>query len=315
METCAPLLLAPEFRERVWGGCRLSHGEARIGEMWLAHNNSRILNGQFAGLTLGEITRAAAPSFFGSRLFHPDSAGFPLLVKILDTSDWLSVQVHPDEALARRLEGENAHGKTEAWHVLDAAPGARVIVGLQPATCAESLREAAGNARLLDLLHFESFRTGDTMLVPAGTVHALGPGYLIYEIQQMSDVTYRLYDWCRPQAVGRELHLDRGLAAIEIGATPQLRSRSSPEADSCQTLTSCAWFALQRVRAVRRPAWMSGAGKSFHLITAAAGEIALRGLHWRLTLTSHQTAFVPASVAEYTIRTAVGASALVASLP
>ncbi|HEY8338908.1 MAG TPA: type I phosphomannose isomerase catalytic subunit [Egibacteraceae bacterium] len=218
----APLRLRPVFKERPWGGRRLAERfgydlpEGRIGECWgiSAHPNgpSTVVSGEHAGRTLPEVWEAD-PAFFG----HPDDEEFPLLVKLLDAREWLSVQVHPDDAQAARLEGE-PRGKTECWYVVAAEPGAQLVIGHRAAD-REQLAACIDAGAWDDLLLRREVAAGDFVHVPSGTIHALGPGVLVCEVQQSSDTTYRVYDWDRVDAQGRrrELHLDK---AKEVATVP-----------------------------------------------------------------------------------------------
>jgi mannose-6-phosphate isomerase len=208
-----PLLLQPEFHERVWGTRDLSPFYARevtgnpIGEAWLTADLCKVANGEFAGRALGYMCRRFEARLLGDMV--EDLSRFPLLIKFLFPQDKLSVQVHPDEAAAR-LAGQ-PNGKNECWYVLRAQPGARIGLGLKPGTSKADVEQAIRDARMEQLLNWIEVRAGDMYYVDAGTIHAIGPGSVIVETQQNSDTTYRLYDYGRP----RELHVDAGLRAAK----------------------------------------------------------------------------------------------------
>lgn len=224
-----PLLLRPHLAERVWGGSRLGPG---IGEAWdlsvHPHGPSVIANGALAGRSLADVDPAA----FGGPI--------RLLAKRLDCAQDLSVQVHP-------RAGDQ---KTEAWVVLDAAPGAGVYCGFERAVSREEVRRAAGDGTLPDLLHFRPTPAGDTVFVRSGVVHAIGGGLFLFEIQQSADTTYRLYDWGR----GRDLHLDEALDQAELGpCAPTAPGRHLLECEhffvdraeaACELDPGGAWVAL-----------------------------------------------------------------------
>ena len=192
-----------------------------------------------------------------------DAAGAaPLLVKFLFTSEKLSVQVHPDDAFAREHEA-GSRGKTEMWHVLRADPGARVAVGFRRPLSPARLREVALSGEIEDLLQWIEVHPGDTVFVPAGTVHAIGGGLALCEIQQHSDVTYRLYDYGRP----RELHLDRGVAVADCGCHPGLQPRAGA------VLAACDHFHVERHEIAGRHA-VSGARAELLVFLAGSGAIA-----------------------------------------
>lgn len=213
MSDLYPLLLKPEFVERIWGTRDLSPlygpapGEAAIGEVWLTGDQCQVANGALAGMTLGELCRRFGRDLVGETA--PEAGRFPLLVKFLFPHDKLSVQVHPDDATARRAG--LPCGKTECWYVLKAEPGAKIGLGLKPGTTREQFAQAIEEVRAEQLLNWIDVRAGEMFYVDAGTVHAIGPGSILLETQQNSDTTYRLYDYGRP----RELHVKQGLAALK----------------------------------------------------------------------------------------------------
>jgi mannose-6-phosphate isomerase len=236
--------LSTRALEKLWGSTRLSpwfpDSPRKIGEVWFER-----------------------------------AGGLPLLVKFLFTTEKLSVQVHPNDEYARRHE--NSLGKTEMWHILAAEPGAQIAAGFRERVSAGKLREAAVSGEIMDLLAWHDARPGDTFFIPAGTVHAIGEGLVLCEIQQHSDITYRLYDYGRP----RELHLDRGLEVSHLG--PCAARQEAREG----TLVSCDYFTTEKIRidgtlhhtppADRPELWIvvEGAGK-------IAGEHTRAGEAWHI---------------------------------
>ncbi|WP_047390429.1 type I phosphomannose isomerase catalytic subunit [Exiguobacterium sp. ZWU0009] len=226
------LKLEPIFQERIWGSQRLKeefdyeipHGT--IGECWgiSAHQNGEntINNGPYSGHTLSELWANYRQELFGD--FTHET--FPLLVKILDATDDLSVQVHPNDEQAYSLEGER-FGKTECWYVLDAAPGSELILGHTAQTKAE-LEVAVANEKWSDLLKRQPVKKGDFVFVESGTIHAIGKGIMILETQQSCDTTYRVYDFDRTDDKGnkRELHLEKALAVTTVPDIPVLAQPS-----------------------------------------------------------------------------------------
>lgn len=213
METLPPFRLAPYFRTRPWGFHDLNpwydfrtQGEP-IGEVWLTGEMCTADTGPLSGLTLSDITRQRRSTLLGIGVQEKD---FPLLVKLLFPKEKLSVQVHPDDALAQHY-GE-PRGKTECWYALDARPGAQVALGIRPGATVEQVKAAVQDNSLESLLEMVPVRKGDMILVAAGTVHAMGPGVVILETQQTSDLTYRMYDY----GSARELHLDKSFAAMRL---------------------------------------------------------------------------------------------------
>jgi mannose-6-phosphate isomerase len=206
-----PFRVAPFFRTRIWGFEDLSPwfdfkatGEP-IGEVWLTGDQCVAETGEFAGRSLNDIVRAQGASLVGKEHI---GESFPLLVKVLFPKEKLSVQVHPDDAMAQKY-GE-PRGKTECWYALDAEPGAKVALGIQPGSGPEKVRAAIENSTLENLLAWLPVEKQDMIYVDAGTVHAIAPGMVLLETQQNSDLTYRMYDYGRP----RDLHVDLSMEAM-----------------------------------------------------------------------------------------------------
>jgi len=208
-----PLLMSPAFDPRPWGTLDLApiypnhKFNEKIGEAWLTGDNCVVSNGPLAKRTLSELSKEFGLELVGTAA--PDPHRFPLLLKFLFPADKLSVQVHPDDATARRF-GE-PWGKTECWYVAHARPGAQVALGLKPGVTREQLEQAIQESRAESLLNWINVYQGEMIYVAGGTVHTLGPGSVLVETQQQSDTTYRLYDYGRP----RPLHLEQGLASVK----------------------------------------------------------------------------------------------------
>lgn len=214
MAKLGPFRLRPWFRTRIWGVRDLSPwydypvGDEPIGEVWLSGDDCVVDNGPLAGLKFSQVFEQFREPLLGADA--ADAERFPLLMKVLFPREKLSVQVHPNDALAR-AEGE-PHGKTECWYALQAEPGAAVALGFRPGVTQAEARDAIHTGTLEALLQWVPVRQSDMIFVDAGTVHAIGPGLVLLEIQQNSDMTYRLYDYGRP----RELHLEKGFAAMRL---------------------------------------------------------------------------------------------------
>ncbi len=215
-----PLLLEPRPVARVWGGRRLEREfgrklpEGPVGESWELYGGLPILNGRWSGKVLDDVVREMGRELVGKAV--DPSAGFPLLFKWLDCNSWLSVQVHPDDTLARSLTGNpKARGKTECWYFYRCDEDAVYIHGFKAGIDLPAVRQA-GSKAIIEALHRRKAVEGVFCLTEAGTVHALGPGLMLYEIQQSSDLTYRLYDWDRVGLDGnkRPLHIEESWEAI-----------------------------------------------------------------------------------------------------
>lgn len=249
-----PLLFNLVLLEKVWGGHSIHEwkfGEPSnesIGESWEIHTKNVIANGQFAGKTLQEVIDAYPLEMTGRK----ESIEFPLLVKILDAREWLSVQVHPDDALAMELEGE-PRGKTECWLILSADEHAKIQYDLKKGSTIQEYADSIENGKPIEQLEFLDVKSGDVIFVPAGTVHAIGPGIMLYELQQTSDTTYRLYDWDRPGLDGkpRELHIDKGLKCSRPGAGifpyHQHPIHTDAHGNTSQCLVNEQYFKLEKI--------------------------------------------------------------------
>ena len=294
-----PLKLQSAMHVKVWGGRRLATLLRKplptaqpYGESWELHDSALAANGGHRGKSLLELTRQYGADLIGAG--NDPAKGMPLLAKFIDAAEWLSVQTHPNDAQAKALEGE-PRGKTEAWFVLHADPGARLVIGLRTGTTRYELTAAIQSNRLDALLVFAEVSRGDVLYIPANTVHALGPGILIYEIQQSSDTTYRLYDWGRPGLDGRprELHLDKGVAVANLDALPAIRR---PRGD---LLVEGDYFRTWRHRLDNSALRLSTEGR-FQALTCIEGELRVSA-HGHdadsITLGIGETGLIPACIA------------------
>jgi mannose-6-phosphate isomerase len=254
-----PLRFRPLFKTALWGGSALrplfgaAPSPEPTGEAWVLSDQgadgSVVADGPLAGTTLRDLMRARPRDLLGEA--EAPGGRFPLLLKFLDARLPLSVQVHPDDELARVLEPGEARGKTEAWVILRADPGSRLFAGLRPGVGAEAFQAALTGGTLPDVLHSYAPRPGDCVFLEAGTVHAIGAGLLLFEVQQTSDVTYRLHDWGRVDAKTgkpRDLHVAQALQCTnyERGPCDAVEPRSAE--DGCEALVSCRYFTLARRR-------------------------------------------------------------------
>jgi mannose-6-phosphate isomerase len=282
-----PFQLSVSLHPRVWGGQRLRHSpDNPIGEAWLIHEHNLIQDGEFAGQTLEALTREQ-----GAALLGQAAQRFPLLIKILDCADWLSIQVHPNDAQALQLEGAGQLGKTEAWHLLEVQNGAELICGVKDGITTAQLENAIRTGQVRDVAQYQNVQTGETVMMQAGTMHALGPGMLLYEVQQTSDITYRVFDWDRPASTGRALHIEQSVAV-----TTTNRASITPCLES-GVLTACQYFVLEKINAntSRQPEG------SFHAITVTSGTARLEssGRVWHLG--RFDSVIVPASSGLYSL--------------
>ena len=279
-----PFTVRPRLDPKPWGGTRLAaYGFERpvdatepLGEVLVTANQSVIADGPWTGLSLGELT-ARFPDEVAGPLGRSVTNGrvvFPLLVKLIDAAQDLSIQVHPDDEQAAAA---GSNGKTEAWAILDAPAGLQLYLGLDTPDAAGFVAAAevgdGGSARFLRRL---PARPGEAVMIPAGTVHALGAGVLVYEVQQPSEITYRLDDWGRVGADGRprERHLDAGARAIRPGLRPALTSGASWSSGPGERvlLAACRYFALERINLQGEERIVATASGSPQVLTVLAGE-------------------------------------------
>jgi mannose-6-phosphate isomerase len=279
MKTPYPLRFEPIFKTAIWGGTRLrpylGHAPSTeaTGEAWMLSdvdgNLSRVANGPLAGRTLRELLAEDAQGVLGNARLS--NGRFPLLLKFLDAKTELSVQVHPtDEQAAAKQPGQL--GKTEAWVVLDANPATSLLyAGFRPGETAESFRTAMSNGTAPETLHRFTPKVGDCIFLEAGTVHAIGKDLMLFEVQQTSDITYRLYDWDRVDAKTgkpRELHIDDGLACTNFALGPCDPVTPTTDGDR-HRLVSCRYFSLHhRLTAKRFSVGGSGKCKIFAVLHA-----------------------------------------------
>lgn len=299
-----PLLLEPAVHVKVWGGRQLETVMGKslptdepYGEAWELHDSVTVANGPYAGRTIGELIAVMGHALIGQA--HDPVEGMPLLAKLIDASAWLSVQVHPNDVQARELEGD-PRGKTEAWIILATEPDARLVVGLKPGTSREAVAAAIRENTLEDLLVYATVQPGDVLYMPANTVHALGPGILLYEIQQSSNITYRLYDWGRMGLDGkpRELHIQKGVQVSNLETLPEI---THPDPKGATTvLVSGEYFETVLHQLDDHVVVLETSGR-FHALTCIEGAVMAEASRVQVPLQSGQTVLVPADVPRFTL--------------
>ncbi len=310
------LQVVPEYHHRVWGGQQLKPDiQKPYGEAWLVFEGNKIKSGTYAGQRLEEVARTLGVDLLGARALERTGTRFPLLIKILDCADWLSIQVHPNDEQAIKLEGAGQFGKTEAWHVLDAKMGAELIAGVKPGTDTAMLEQAIRDGSILSVSQKHLVETGATVMMPAGTMHALGPGFLIYEVQQTSDTTYRVWDWARPASAGRALHLEQSVAVTNPNLTGQINHNVMRALNAVETRVSCEYFELEEIHGSDMNLVSNTEHSSFHAITVTTGRAEVVLKEARVTLGKFETVIVPANAGEYRIEPLEPFMALRSSVP
>ena len=316
-----PLRLKPTFQSYIWGGRNLATRLAKPipeegvwAESWEvvdhADHDSVIINGPLAGQTLGAQMRSHRSWLVGDA---PSISGrFPLLLKYLDCQRVLSVQVHPNDKYAQAMQTPDL-GKTEAWYIIDAQPGSILYAGLKPGVDRAMLTEAIASGRTAECLHQITPKAGDCVFIPAGTVHALGAGLIVAEIQQASNTTFRLYDWDR----GRELHVAQSLETIDFSSGPRQCQTPQQVEPGRERLISCDKFCFDRISGVSQ-ATIGGDGR-FYILTVPQGEALVEADSdigdqvYRLS--TGDSLLLPARLGSVKITFAEGTTLLTASLP
>ncbi|MCR9202406.1 MAG: class I mannose-6-phosphate isomerase [Planctomycetaceae bacterium] len=300
-----PLVFEPLLKRIRWGGRLLGEvldkpigAESDYAESWeiadQPNDQTVVATGKFAGQTLHEVLQAVPEQLLG-RQTHLTQ--FPLLIKFLDANDWLSLQVHPDDSQALAY-AENGRGKTEAWIILHAEPDSQICAGLKPGTDRSEFEAALSEGRVEQTLNMIPARAGDCVFVPARTVHALGPGILLAEIQQQSNITFRLHDWGRMGADGqpRELHIEQSLQCIDFEAGPVAPVSAVELSDGThhfEELVRCDYFVIRRHQAIDE--FSLALNDRFRILMVMEGRAVIRTSGGQVTLGKGRTTLIPAA--------------------
>lgn len=304
-----PLLFEPIFKERIWGGTKLkevlnkSFNGQQIGESWelstVENDISVVANGDFKGLNLNQLIEKYPTEVLGIKSIQHFGINFPLLFKIIDAKEDLSIQVHPNDALAK--ERHNSFGKTEMWYVMQADEKARLVVGFKDKTNRKEYQKHLENKTLVAVLNETPVKEGDAFFLETGTVHAIGGGVLLAEIQQTSDITYRLYDWDRVDAngVGRELHTDFALDAINFEPT---NTKLNYDADKNKSvnLVECPFFKTNILQISEKYNWKK-TKESFTVFMCTEGSFTISMLHFQSEFRKGDTVLIPAIIDSFEI--------------
>lgn len=302
-----PLKFDPILKERPWGGSALPllkkmrpDDRVRIGESWeisgLPGNVSVVGNGSLQGKTLNELIELYGSSLVGREVFERFGNHFPLLIKLIDAQEDLSIQVHPDDELAMKRHG--CPGKTEMWVVLYSKPEASIYAGFKQPASREVFSGAVQNRTLPTLLRKEKVTAGDLFYIPAGTVHAIGKGSLILEIQQASDITYRIDDRGRsfPCGTFREMHIDLATDAIDFSGPDTYRINQRIEPGVSTAMHSCRYFRVN-LRHIEGPSYYSPSGRSFVVFFCVEGRIRIKdGRGFEGILSERESVLIPAGL-------------------
>ncbi|MEZ5974521.1 MAG: type I phosphomannose isomerase catalytic subunit [Planctomycetota bacterium] len=308
-----PLLMRPSPKSKIWGGDHLAGcmgldftDQGPIGEVWTVADrmdaSTEVAAGTFAGRRLSGLMLSERLALLGRSKATPEEA-FPLLVKLIDASRDLSVQVHPDARRADLL-GEGAEPKDEFWYILDAEPNARIYLGLREGVDAVTFAARAASADVAELLQEYPVQRGDSVLVPAGTVHSIGAGITLVEIQQNSDTTYRIYDWGRRGLDGqpREVHIDKALQSIDFETPAEGPYRPEPQEDGINPRTLLVdrpQFAVEHL-SVHAPLEHDTAGRAWvYLALSGRATLVCEEVEGEWTVCRGETWLMPASLGRY----------------
>jgi mannose-6-phosphate isomerase len=301
MANAEPIVFEPLPMERVWGGRRLEdlYGKtlpqgASIGESWEIVDRedaqSVVHSGTFRGTTLHELWSRQRGEIFGVAYESHTAPRFPILIKLLDARETLSVQVHPPPQMSETLGGEP---KTEMWYFADAAPGASIYVGLKQGVTREQFERLLRESRVEEALHVISIENGDSIFIPSGRLHAIGRGNVIVEVQQNSDTTYRVFDWNRTglDGVPRKLHIEKSLASIDF-------NDFEPSADHINngTIAECPYFKVEKLQLSSGIA--AGNDGKFSIVTVVSGAASCAGISFK----PGNFFLVPASLEDATLQ-------------
>lgn len=312
-----PLRLEASLHETIWGGRRLERdgwkqlpqGNLPIGESWETEISTIVQNGSYAGKTLGALVTELGTLLLGIQAKAIFGQRFPLLAKFIDANAQLSVQVHPNDEYAAQYEAGKL-GKTEFWYILAAEPKATIVHGFKHQTSRAEVQKAIQEMTLHHLLHEEVVQPGDIIFVPAGTVHAIGSGILLYELQEYSDLTYRMYDYGRLTANGqlRELHIERSLDVTHYKTSPVIKMKpvslptGSEYEDRC--LVACQYFVTREFSLKPGHAIKGTTDGSCMILSSLGAEIQLGygpSLKHHESLGRGQTMILPAALGDYRI--------------
>lgn len=253
MNTLYPLKFKPILKEKIWGGNKLhtllnkpGNPDQKIGESWeisgVNGDVSVVANGFLQDNSLEELIEIYMGDLIGDKIYEQFGMEFPILIKFIDANDYLSIQVHPDDDMAK--ERHESYGKTEMWYIVNAEKNAELIAGFNQEMDKTKYLQHFGSGTLRDVLNFEKVDKGDVFFMPAGRVHATGPGILFAEIQQTSDITYRIYDWDRVGEDGkpREMHTELAVDAIDYTYHKELKTPYKPEQNQSSEIVKCNYF-------------------------------------------------------------------------
>lgn len=303
-----PLKFEPILKDKIWGGNKLKtlFGKPtetnKLGESWelsgYEGDESVVSNGILAGNNLTELIEVYMGDLVGDKVYDEFGLSFPLLFKLIDANDYLSIQVHPGDEVA--AERHNSFGKTEMWYVIDAEPNSELIIGFNKDCTHEEYLAALAGGQVEDLLQKVPVKPGDVFFIPAGLVHAIGKGVVVAEIQQSSDVTYRIYDYKRTDAQGneRELHTDLALDVIDFTASINPKTEYQISANAIVPLVSCNYFTTNLIQFDRPLTRNYGNLDTFVAYMCLNGSFVIETKGEKTVVNQGETVLIPACINE-----------------
>ncbi|WP_044403545.1 type I phosphomannose isomerase catalytic subunit [Lacinutrix sp. Hel_I_90] len=306
-----PLKFKPILKDKIWGGKKLDallnkkSDSVTLGESWeisdVEGDNSRVVNGAFKNKSLKSLLEQYQSDLIGEKNYKVYGNKFPLLIKFIDAKEDLSIQLHPNDTLAAKRH--NSFGKTEMWYVMQADDNANIIVGFNQEVTPEVYLQHLEDKTLTEILNFDKVKTGDAYFIDVGRVHAIGAGVLLAEIQQTSDITYRIYDWDRMDSEGnaRELHNDLALEAINFKMKDDFRVQYSKAKNKSSEMVACPYFTVNHLLVTNKTLQKKNTFDSFIIYLCVDGAATIKVNNHSETLLKGETLLIPACFMSYEI--------------
>lgn len=321
MTTLYPFKFKTIFKDKIWGGNKIKTHLKKdfgslpnCGETWeisaVKGNVSVVANGNLAGNNLAQLIEEYQHKLVGNKVYQRFGNEFPLLIKFIDANDDLSIQVHPDDTLAKARH--NSFGKTEMWYVLQADEGATLISGFNQKVDEQTYLNKLNNGQINDILNKEQVTTGDVFFLPSGRVHTIGKGLMIAEIQQTSDITYRIYDFDRVDDKGqkRELHTEEALAAIDYNVYANYKSEYEKTPNQVNEVVACPYFKTNFMDLTAPLKRNYKNLDTFKILICVAGAFSVVANNYPINVGLGECILIPATVEEIEILTNTGAKIL-----
>lgn len=301
----------PILKDKIWGGEKLitvlnkKSSRKDIGESWeisdVENNISIVSNGSLKGKSLKELLEEYKSELVGRKIYRQFGDKFPLLIKFIDAKEALSIQLHPDDSLAQKRH--NSFGKTEMWYVMQADKSGNLIVGFNKDVTTEEYLYHLQNKSLTDILNIDNVEKGDVYFIPTGRVHAIGAGVLLAEIQQTSDITYRVYDWDRKDSEGnyRDLHTNEAIDAIDYSSKESYKTLYEKSDNKASEIVSCPYFTTNIFPITSSVSINHNDKDSFVIYMCVAGKVTFKNDLYEETINTGETILVPAFLKEFTI--------------